>query len=517
MKTKTFREKAQACLPALKHWCMSPVGTVEPVEDPAAWQGVSMRPAVEKRSYGNGERVFFDFGEHAVGHVELELALDGVDFDSPLFLRFLAAELPYEFSYRREEWTTWLSQAWMQEDFVKYDTLPAKVRLPRRYAFRYLMVEVVATPNPIRFRKVRLRAESSAGRRLPPPPQGLPPLESQIWEAGVRTLRNCMQTVFEDGPKRDRRLWLGDLRLEALVNAVTYRNPRVVERSLYVLAAAMEKDGIFPSCAYEGEMLGRHGAHAYEYPFLLPKILVEHIGFYQRRQVARDLYQTALLQFKRVEKDFDRDGLLHVPPPQWSVIDQNRTMDKTVATHCAYIYGLEAMAQLSDLLGKPDAPSLRKRAAWLRKTARAHWLQEDGFFATDRETGRGDRTVASQVWAILAEVVTGEEAADLLKRTLAEDSLVAPMSPYLQHFLLEACRLVGNEEALHQVLQRYWGAILKTGASTFYEVFKMDDPFYSPYKQAWVNSACHAWSCTPVFFLAHNARETPRGTPHPLP
>ena len=165
MKTKTFREKAQACLPALKHWCMSPVGTVEPVEDPAAWQGVSMRPAGEKRSYGNGERVFFDFGEHAVGHVELELALDGVDFDSPLFLRFLAAELPYEFSYRREEWTTWLSQAWMQEDFVKYDTLPAKIRLPRRYAFRYLMVEVVATTNPIRFRKVR---PPDAGSPRPP-------------------------------------------------------------------------------------------------------------------------------------------------------------------------------------------------------------------------------------------------------------------------------------------------------------------------------------------------------------
>ena len=27
-----------------------------------------------------------------------------------------------------------------------------------------------------------------------------------------------MQDVFEDGPKRDRRLWLGDLRLEALAN-----------------------------------------------------------------------------------------------------------------------------------------------------------------------------------------------------------------------------------------------------------------------------------------------------------
>lgn len=502
MKTKLFFEKAQKGVPPLKHWFMSPVGVVEPVEDSQAWQGVSMRPASPKRSYGNGEGICFDFGEHAVGHVELELSLDGVDFDSPLFLRVLAAELPYEFRYRREEWTSWISQSWMQEDFVKYDVLPAKIRLPRRYAFRYLLVEVIATPNPIIFQRVRLRAESAAGRRLPPPPEGLPPVENQIWEVGVRTLRNCMQTVFEDGPKRDRRLWLGDLRLEALVNAVTYRNPRVVERSLYVLACAMEKDGIFPSCAYEGEMLGRHGAHAYEYPFLLPKILVEHIGFYQRRQVARDLYDTALFQFTQVEKDISKEGLLLVPPPQWSVIDQNRTMDKTVGTHCAYLYGLEAMAQLSDVLGKKDAPWLRKRAAWMRKTARAHWLQEDGFFATDRELGKGERTLASQIWAILGQVVTGEEARTLLKRSLEDASLVAPMSPYLQHFLLEACRLVGNEEALHQVIRSYWGAMLETGTTTFYEVFKEDDPFYSPYKQTWVNSACHAWSCTPVYFLA---------------
>jgi hypothetical protein len=36
----------------------------------------------------------------------------------------------------------------------------------------------------------------------------------------------------EDGPKRDRRLWLGDLRLEALANYETYRNFDLVKRSL---------------------------------------------------------------------------------------------------------------------------------------------------------------------------------------------------------------------------------------------------------------------------------------------
>ena len=45
-----------------------------------------------------------------------------------------------------------------------------------------------------------------------------------------------MQTVFEDEPKRDRRLWLGDLRLEALANYETYRNFDIVKRSLYLLA-----------------------------------------------------------------------------------------------------------------------------------------------------------------------------------------------------------------------------------------------------------------------------------------
>ena len=40
----------------------------------------------------------------------------------------------------------------------------------------------------------------------------------------VNTLKNCMQRVFEDGPKRDRRLWIGDLRLEALANYYTFEN-----------------------------------------------------------------------------------------------------------------------------------------------------------------------------------------------------------------------------------------------------------------------------------------------------
>lgn len=51
----------------------------------------------------------------------------------------------------------------------------------------------------------------------------------KIYEVSVKTLAECMQDVFEDGPKRDRRLWIGDLRLQALANYVTFDNVELVK------------------------------------------------------------------------------------------------------------------------------------------------------------------------------------------------------------------------------------------------------------------------------------------------
>jgi len=65
----------------------------------------------------------------------------------------------------------------------------------------------------------------------------------RIDQVSLRTLRNCMQDFFEDGPKRDRRLWLGDLRLQALTNSVTYRNFDLVKRCLYLFAGTANEQG----------------------------------------------------------------------------------------------------------------------------------------------------------------------------------------------------------------------------------------------------------------------------------
>ncbi|WP_309121157.1 hypothetical protein [Paenibacillus sp.] len=47
---------------------------------------------------------------------------------------------------------------------------------------------------------------------MPPLPASVPDDLAAMDRIAVKTLQDCMQTVYEDGPKRDRRLWIGDLR-----------------------------------------------------------------------------------------------------------------------------------------------------------------------------------------------------------------------------------------------------------------------------------------------------------------
>ena len=65
----------------------------------------------------------------------------------------------------------------------------------------------------------------------------------RIYDVGLKTLADCMQDVFEDGPKRDRRLWLGDLRLQALTDYASFDNTDLVKRCLYLFAEMTTKEG----------------------------------------------------------------------------------------------------------------------------------------------------------------------------------------------------------------------------------------------------------------------------------
>jgi alpha-L-rhamnosidase len=91
--------------------------------------------------------------------------------------------------------------------------------MPRRHAFRYVKVEVISTSLRfgVRINNPLAHAVTSAPADDPPQlsftkgGQDLSDEEKTVLRkidtVSLLTLRNCMQTVYEDGPRRDMRLW----------------------------------------------------------------------------------------------------------------------------------------------------------------------------------------------------------------------------------------------------------------------------------------------------------------------
>lgn len=479
-----------------------PTALVEPVADPAAWQGWRMRPAGEaaalaQRALRRGDRVCWDLGEHLVGQPEFAFASSGNPVDSPLRVRLRLAELPAEAAQPEAPFASSLSHAWYQHETVTLDVLPCTYRLPRRLAGRWLALDVIDTSPAwsLRLDGVRFHAVTGAAGDLPPAPAGLPPRLAAIDRVALRTLRNCQQTVFEDGPKRDRRLWTGDLRLQLLADGVSFRSRALAERSLCLLAAfARERDGAFPACCYERP--APHAAETYitDYLLALPALLRE-----LRRQGSDPAFIAGFAPLARHQIDLafawlGGDGAVVPPQGWWTFIDWQDGLDKRAALHGVLCWALDAWLGLAGELGLPTADDAALLAR-LRAAGRA------AFLAEGRIASGGQRSWAGAAWSVLGGVVQGAEARAVLLATLDDPAAVRPGGPYLMHHAVHALWLVGERARATALIADYWGGMLDRGADVFWEVYDPREPLRSPYGDHRTNSACHAWSCTPAWFL----------------
>ena len=114
-----------------------------------------------------------------------------------------------------------------------------------------------------------------------------------------------------------------------------------------------------------------------------------------------------------------------------------------------------------------------------------------------------DRQVswASQIWMVLAGVLTKEENNKLMKRLLAENPAVGIATPYMYHHFIEALLVSGEKERAIAEMNNYWGGMIQDGADTFWELYDPKNKDFSPYGSHLINSYCHAWSCTPTYLI----------------
>lgn len=222
----SFVEKAEKLDKELIRTEVRPVSLVKIERDKNGNGVVSSREktdALAEKRMKKGDSVCIDFGDHYVGYVTVKLGHAGSPQDAPAFLRLKFAEIPGEILDDSSTYEGWISKGWIQEEFIHIDVLPCELKLPRRYAFRYL--EICAIDTSQKFQVVVedavLTAVSAVSMDQVQPLSDLPADLQRIDRASLKTLQDCMQHVFEDGPKRDRRLWIGALLEDALDKAVS--------------------------------------------------------------------------------------------------------------------------------------------------------------------------------------------------------------------------------------------------------------------------------------------------------
>ncbi|MGE5611630.1 MAG: sugar hydrolase [Bacillota bacterium] len=505
--TTRWVEIAESLKPALKRTVRQATQVVDTVADKNGFQGWKIRPLGEARSIYDrplkrGDSFILDFGQHLVGYLQFALNFVGEAMDAPVRLKFVFAEVPAELAEPFDPYPGQLSRAWLQDETLNLDVLPATVRLPRRYAFRYVKITVIDTSPvfQVRFSDIRCEAVTSADKSAVEPLNSAYPEDvKQLDAVSRRTLRDCMQTVFEDGPKRDRRLWLGDLRLQALTNYHTFKNYSLIKRCLYLFAGFPREDGLVAACLFEEPKPYRGHCSILDYSAFFAPTLLDYARASGDWQTARELWPVAKKQLDML-RYVNQDGLFIDPGNWWIFIDWQANLDKQASMHAVIAYCLRQTLELARSIHKQlevdfIPPLIEKMTQAARRFL---WDSNQGVFVSGK-----NRQVswASQAWMILAGIMSTSEGAAAFRTLPNKPNAVKPAGPYLWHHVVDAmiiCRMYPEAMAL---LRSYWGRMIRDGADTFWEVYDPENQTLSPYKSHLVNSYCHAWSCTPAYFI----------------
>ena len=449
------------------------------------------------------DKLCLDFGDHLVGFVTLELNSIGSHQDAPALLKLKFGEIPREILDKTEEYQGWISKGWIQEEFIHIDVLPAKLELPRRYAFRYLEIEVidVSLKYSLKIEKMICNTVSAVSMEEVKLLTTEDALLDKMDFVSIKTLKECMQKVFEDGPKRDRRMWMGDLRLQALANYESFKDYDLVKRCLYLFGGLTFNEGKIAACLFTDHTLEPDDNYLLDYALLFVPTLFDYYESTRDKKTLLELYPIAMNQIKIAVNELDEEHVVKDKGADfWCFVDWGEGLNKQASAQGILIYCMKygiRMAQIvrdGKMIGWLEEQILLCKEAAINK----FWDKEQNLFVSGREK---QVSWASQVWLVLAGILSKKESSELIIHTMTVNPQIRMVTPYMYHYFIDALIYCDKMESALEELKHYWGEMIKDGADTFWELYNPYNKNESPYGSSIVNSYCHAWSCTPTYFL----------------
>lgn len=516
---QAWLQKAEACKPVLKKTVHHPVQEVEIVKDNNAFQGYKAVKTGDiadlyRKSFKQKKEVIVDFGEHLVGNVSFKIKDIGSMQDAVLRFKVTFGEVPSDLALPIEPYIGGLSRGWLQ-DFVCDVSYDGYFKFNRRITARYMKIEAVGTSvySDFCFDNITFEATTSAGESKAKLASTTPQIFKDIAKVSENTLRDCMQGVYEDGPKRDQRLWMGDLYLEALANTASFRQYDLTKRCLYLLAGLSNPDnGLLYSNMVEYP--APHAQKTFFVDYALSYVLTLHDYLQATGDVetAKDLWPVAKNQINAVlQQAIDKNHLYANTGYQypgmmvsmvffdWAPV----TLDNHAAIQGLLSYVMDHAYAMAKRIGKEnevkDYPAIVNQ---LRAAGRkAYWNSKQKLVESGTEK---QLSYTGTSWAVLGGIINKKEAREAIKNVMASSKAIKPGTPYANHFLVAAMLQCGMNAEARKYVEDYWGGMVRLGADTFWEYYVPDNQLFSSYNgYTLLNSYCHAWSCTPVYFIVN--------------
>jgi len=314
---------------------------------------------------------------------------------------------------------------------------------------------------------------------------------SHILDVGWRTARLCAHETYMDCPYYEQLQYVGDTRVQCLISLFNTGDARLMRNAIDQINDSRQSDG----CT-----MSRFPTRLEQYipGFALWWIAMVHDYWWYVDDAAfvrRMLpgVRSVLSFFEGYQKE---NGSLASLPwwryfdwvPAWPSGNAPQEPDGSSALFdmlllLAYGWaadleaglGLRAMAEL-----------YRGREQQLRATVQQLYWEAGRRFYADT-AARRQFSQHAQTMAVLADVITGEAARDLMERTLAATDLAEP-GLFFKSYVHHALAKVGDGDRYLDQLGE-WRAMLVRGLTTFAET--VDRPSDSS------RSDCHAWSASP--------------------
>ena len=356
--------------------------------------------------------------------------------------------------------------------------------------YRYLELDIETRQEPLTIEDLRATYVGFPFQRRARFDAAAPDL-NRILDVGWRTARLCAHETYMDCPYYEQLQYVGDTRVQCLVSLFNSGDGRVMRNAIDLINDSRQSDG----CT-----MSRYPTRLEQY---IPGFSLWWIGmvhdywwYVDDPEFVRRMLPGVRAVLSFFEGYQQADGSLRQLPwwryfdwvPSWPNGDAPQEPDGSSSLFdLLLMIGYRWAAQMEDLLGLHVLAEIyRQRYLQLHETVqKLYWDADKRMYA---DTPRKQQfSQHANTLAVMADVITGEPARDLMVRTLTAPGL-AQTGLFFRFYVHVALAKVGEGDRYLDQLGD-WRDMLGRGLTTFAEI--VDRP-NSPSR-----SDCHAWSASP--------------------